>query len=544
MKSLHEIRQMLGAQIAGRMNTIQADLISFNASGETYRILEYDEHFCAVLRRSVKPEAQSHIGFPFPIYSYDLPELIGTSATVGVHLRGRPVRDFQRNALFDSLQSRGAVVFNTALSRAAFRDAIENLCLRYDQCHYFDPYSFIGDSFIGLHFQTGVTAHYNLALSHIYSDSHSHMRVVAPASTYDPYQLTSFRGLAIMPDLLDVHWERTVTAIHAIAVPGNTALVLGRNLAIHFQKDATLVYHTNEDDPLLRNSNIEDYMNLCLAPFADPIAMRTFAVPSAMSNFVINPFGSIGSKTFPFQVALDLVTALAERYNDSRFLMIAGLRSLPLHMSWLARFRASIADRGLAGRVAIRYYDSFMELRDDLERYQIGFGITADTSIAHFFNFIGLRNITLYNIDRCDIKSCQSLSSDSPLGFCRFDPLQFPLLFSAEHAPSVASMCALIDAPMNLNVLAATEPFGQAVDSCDFVRPTEDHQRLLEEHGRLLQQPTLGWLLDVYDPNVLVSNLSDDAAALMRANWRITPAYKLSQLAKRARPAVDARSSK
>ena len=58
--------------------------------------------------------------------------------------------------------------------------------------------------------------------------------------------------------------------------------------------------------------------------------------------------------------------------------------------------------------------------------------ITADTSIAHLANYGGYSNIVLYNPKVWDTCSVQSMSSDSPLGFCRYNKLQIPVVLSGD----------------------------------------------------------------------------------------------------------------
>jgi hypothetical protein len=118
-------------------------------------------------------------------------------------------------------------------------------------------------------------------------------------------------------------------------------------------------------------------------------------------------------------------------------------------------------------------------------------GITADTSIAHLFNYLGLTNITFFNLNRCDLKSPQSLSSDSPLGFCRYGSTQYPALLN------YGSQDRLIK-----GVLKATDYF----------------------FGKYKKQD---WCDMIFDKKILTSKIKTNKNNLIQANKKINPRYKI-----------------
>lgn len=93
-------------------------------------------------------------------------------------------------------------------------------------------------------------------------------------------------------------------------------LIVGRGLLVDYENKA--IFGLDEDDPLLRNSNIEDYMNDCLSQFIEVRADKTrhsppiqYPFPDLLEAF-INPFASLGIRDLPPELIVTLVEGLIE----------------------------------------------------------------------------------------------------------------------------------------------------------------------------------------------------------------------------------------
>lgn len=153
--------------------------------------------------------------------------------------------------------------------------------------------------------------------------------------------------------------------------------------------------------------------------------------------------------------------------------------------------------------VSIRSYDSLSEIAIDIRKDNITLGITADTSLAHMFNFVGLRNLTFYNTRRWDPDSMQSLSSDSPLGFCRYTSLQFPIIFDSEHGIS------------SISVLKGLNYVHDKIAS---------ESRILRKHRRTDER----WMRELFDQDRVVSSIRGERESeyLVETAKKISPLYK------------------
>jgi len=295
--------------------------------------------------------------------------------------------------------------------------------------------------------------------------------------------------LNVFADLLDNQWDRTKYLVREITRQGLPSFICGRDLIIDPRSENIEVYQFDRENVLLNGQNIEDYMNQCLCPFSKRFKNNFNAQKRESDNLIINPFGSELIKSIPMKIVSDLLTHLSEKSPKSKVLMVSGFRNNYSHILWNSKLKG-MTPTSVLDNVIFKNYGSFEEIRRDINRYQTSLGITADTSIAHLFNFVGLRNLTLYNLDRCDLKSSQSLSSDSPLGFCRYGNTQFPVLY-------------------NGNLETITQGIIEATDYF------------------LGRTPNTQWCEKVYNDCMLISAIDKKHSGLIIANKKINPAYKI-----------------
>jgi len=468
---------------------IKKEIEIFKSENSNYRNIRLNDDFQLVLRNG-GGESLMSIGFPFPLKSYDLDEF-DKEGGISAHLflRGKSVRKHQKAEILSDLSEVGTLNLREIDSLDDFRDISNRICESFTEVDYYDPYSFLGDSFIGLHFIQAFMKKYGLNLRQIFSENYSNLELAGITKGYIGDVEKKDNVLNVFADLLDNQWNRTKYLVREMTKQNLPSFICGRDLIVDPRLGNINVYHFNRDNVLLNGQNIEDYMNECLFPFMSGYWNEFKALKKESKNMIINPFGSESIKSIPESVVSDLLIHLNGISPDSKCLLISGFRNNYSHLLWNSKLKGMLPNSGI-NNVIFKNYGSFEEINRDINRYSISLGITADTSIAHLFNHIGLRNLTLYNLDRCDIQSPQSLSSDSPLGFCRYGNTQIPVLYHG-------------------NVKEISEGINGAVDY------------FLGKNDRL------EWCGKVYDENLLTSKIDKNYGDLVEANKKLNPKYKI-----------------
>ncbi len=488
---MHNLRAYLGKEIIENRKAIQREISLFETKKQTYRSIPLNQELIMILRNSGN-EKLMMIGFPFPLESYALKGFKSKKDTlVFIFLRGTVVRNYQRKVFLDGMKSVKPVKFVEIKSITEFREIVRNLTKRYKLADYYDPYSFLGDSFIGLHFIENFIQTQQLKLNTIYSENYKHLAIVSNTKGYIGDVETKKDIINIFADLIDTQWNRTKYLVKSLAKQNLPSIICGRNIVVIPQKDRIDVYHFSKDDVLLKSENIEDYMNKCLYPFLEPVSSNFKLHIGKSNNIIINPFGSESSKTIPEELILKLAQHLKIEYPGSKILLIDGFRNAYAHLLWNSKLKGLLSENHLEN-VLFKNYGAFEEIKKDISRYKCALGLTADTSTAHLFNFLGLRNITFFNLERCDLMSAQSLSSDSPLGFCRYGPTQYPALLNYRES----------DKFMRGVMMAIDYFFGK-------------------NHN-------LDWCNIIFDEKVLLSKIGKSYPDLVIANKKISPRYKLN----------------
>src|SRR3989344_4465023 len=254
------LTNILDLEIEKYKSRILADIKKFISSGDKYWNRSYSDCLQIILRMEGNEQLKT-IGFPFPLVSYPLELDNIQDISINICLRGKPLRDFQRSKLVEELKQKVNVLFIEVDDISDFRKLTKQLCIKYKECNYFDPYSFIGDSFIGLHLVENFVEQFNLKLRSIYSENYLNLNIVANAKGYVEASTVDKKNLAIFSDLVDTHWDRTKHLVKNLALKGIASIIVGRNLLISPEDKNIKIYHYTGEDPLLKKENIEDYMN-------------------------------------------------------------------------------------------------------------------------------------------------------------------------------------------------------------------------------------------------------------------------------------------
>ncbi len=312
-ETLNKLFSLLDSLITLNSNKLRKDIKRFEESQSEYRQFSYTKEVCVVLRKERNPQCNKNIGFPFPLCSkkFYVPRNRGTS--VRVFLRGEPIRCLQRKQLKDTLAKEIKTKEIRVSSFKKFKELAKKIANKYSECVHVDPYTFIGDSFIGLYFSEKISEKFNLKVRSIYSNAYTHLPSKYCAKEYTPEALKEQHRLIIIPDLVDSHWEKTVRTIRTLVKRDNAFFVIGRNLIVTTDAKECLLYHFAREDHLLRNENIEDYMVACLLPYVGAIKSTIGEANRQTLNYanlVINPFGSEEIKTIP----VNLIESILKGY--------------------------------------------------------------------------------------------------------------------------------------------------------------------------------------------------------------------------------------
>lgn len=390
-------------------------------------------------------QSMMHVGFPFPMESSDFnADLNGLK--IDAFIRGEPVRRIQRAAVKKMSQ-------RYEEKQIGFEREFRDMAGSPARIVYLDPYTFIGDSFIGLHFLDSFAHTFGVAKSIIFSNQHKHLASLnADIHDYTPEQVAkSVRegDLVVAPDLIDTHWSKTLMTLRELRGKGVTVAIPARGLAMHMGAEGMRTVHYDLPDTLLRDKNIEDYMDDCLAQFGvRPHSVAGEKRFNDTSRFFLNPFTSQELRYISPGLMLHTYKRLKELDRKAEFHLIAGYHKSRNHVDWLNQFLNLMQQDGAMHRVSINYYADLNELAEHLQERECSAILTADTSVAHVANRLGYANVCVYNPMWWDSHSLQSMSASSPAGFCRYFHHQMPVLNRGNSHEEIALTAEIISSAM------------------------------------------------------------------------------------------------
>ena len=303
---LAELRTKLEEKVQINQDRINSTLQRCASNEKLFDLSELSDDLILCARKANQSRTRFQIGFPFPLEQYEGTHglVIPDNLEVTLFLRGEEIRTRQRGQLF-AISDKTEII-ETA---PALRERVKSAFGTGTKITYIDPYTFIGDGYIGLYFLDKFREQFGTESSELFSDSASHLNTFYPAAPRDIKSICATVERSkhvVMPDLIDTHWPRTLEVINAIrerkidadiAIPGRSLLVTVKEgkICTHWHKSA---------DVLLRNKNIQDYMDDTLEAFAEPTNPRVagFKRPQSFTLYV-NPFGSLPEKEIPAQLA-------------------------------------------------------------------------------------------------------------------------------------------------------------------------------------------------------------------------------------------------
>jgi hypothetical protein len=440
-----------------------------------------------------------HVGFPFPLASVPM-DTPGVS--LQYFLRGAPVRKAQREFLSETLQF--PIV------------EVDSLPVQQGTPLYVDPYTFIGDGFLGLYFRDAIVG----KKCPVFSRSHMHMSNVEEAFPLTAVHIPE-QGFVVMPDLIDTHLATTLASLQGAKGTNATIALVGRNMLVNMREQ--LVYWVPREDPLLMNKNIQDYMDDCLAPFtATRPSEPTKKLPHDATHVLMNALSSTTAKDLSPKLFADICTTLLDE-GAEHITISTGIAGNGKDIDWCRAFETYLRDP----RVELRDFTNLSEMTEYMRR-NVTLGITADTSVSHLLNYLGIPNFVICREDFYDVRSLQSLAGSSPLGFTRYHSLQLPLILSKERNDS--QIVSAIAQTISSTPKAQDTTYYESLLAEVKLHATENVCRELErQHECFLQEAK--YLQ--YSPRKLIDNVlrqnADNAKFLVHAAYRLSPAYKLAK---------------
>ena len=418
-------------------NFLQGKLLDYSA--KNFCFYEFNENFYVTIKNRKNEDIDEnksfvnfYLGFPFPVYSINKKILTKNNREFSFYFKGEPFRCEQRKILKSVIsgnfkESKWLEFNNLASFRKQFDKQIRSFCK--DSLLCVDPYSFIGDSFIGMHFFDSLVDKYNFSQRIIFSKSYNHMAMLGEVY---PYDLNLIKKLflkykcLVVPDLLDINLKKTISILSKLSNEEGVIIFPGKSIYVVNDKLGLNFFHYNQPDVILRDQNIEDYMNECMFPFISPkTAFQENKFDGSDNCIFINPFGSLENKT----INLDFVVSLCQELNKEKNLkikLICGLRDCSFHSEWMKKFIKFKKEKNI--KCCLSYYSSLNQLALDLYKSRPGVILTTDTSISHLAHRLNLPTVIFYHSIRFDNSSIQSMVSESPLGFGRYFKNSYPLL--------------------------------------------------------------------------------------------------------------------
>lgn len=412
---------------------LRGDLIDY--SKKDFNFYEFNENFYVVIKKS-KTEGASlanfYLGFPFAICSLQKRVITKHTREFIFYFRGEPLRVEQRGILKQIIQdnfkkSSWQEFDSLNLFRKKFDGKIKHFF--NEGLLYIDPYSFLGDSFIGMHFYDSLVKKYSFNYRFLFSKTYNHLTMLGETYPIDYAIIKKYFSrykCLVAPDLLDVNFEKTVKLLFELSGEEGIVIFPGKSLYVVIDKLGFNFFHLNQPDITLRDQNIEEYMNECMVPFIDNYsAYQEEKFKGNEKVIYINPFGSLENKT----INLDFTISLCKELNQNKSLsinLIAGLRECEFHSRWIEQFIKLKNKHKIKCRLS--YYSSLNQLVLDIYKFRPGVILTTDTSISHLTHRLNLPTIIFYHASRFDNSSIQSMISESPLGFGRYYKNSYPLL--------------------------------------------------------------------------------------------------------------------
>lgn len=475
------------------------------ASGRDYGLLQLSPNILVGILKSQNTSTTLNLGYPFPL-TVKKTNIKFNGYTVNFYLRGENIRSRQRNYVFKYFPN---TVVTKSNDSDAFRTQLKQTYNKYnDSLIYVDLYRFIGDGILGLYFIDSLKQYFNPTQTHIFSSNSRHLP--SPDAVHHISELSEFiQGhdyfTIVIPNLLDNQFNEFINIINQLKQKHVLILVPSRNMYIEILNDHKKISWYKTPDILLKNQPIVDYMRLSLSAFmGNEWETEPTICTNNYRNLFIDPFSSLKEKQMPVKEC----SALCEKLIANGFnVFVSNGLNQDEYTGKLKKYGVEvIKDSGLK------------DLSYKMQKYDIGCVISTDSSIAHLSAYLHIPTIVLYRSYFWDPNTIQSMTNDSPGGFCRADLPMFPLVDATPD--DIVNMLLCINQKQKCDELAAQ------IKQFYFA----DNKTVLETHNKLMSMVTVP---PAYNPDLLLRGIlnkskNHDTWQIARNIWENFPQYKIS----------------
>lgn len=199
--------ELLKEKIKEKKYQVIEKALEFGTSSKRFALFTLDDQLLMRVTRSRDENITLQIGFPFPLVSRD--ELIDCVSIpfikLDFYLRGQPVREVQKKYI----QMELAASWEEIADISQFRKKVVEKSFAKNIL-YVDPYTFAGDSLIGLHFLKSFIEKSDISLTNTiclsdFPDVLSCFVPTMPKNTEVIQCIPSEYKFVIIPDLIDTH---------------------------------------------------------------------------------------------------------------------------------------------------------------------------------------------------------------------------------------------------------------------------------------------------------------------------------------------------
>ncbi len=401
----------------------ETEIKRMKESGKNYRLLTPDEQFVITINKDYKNETRYCVGYPFPIAQFDI-DTLSDKFSVRYFIRGKRLRQFQFDHLINLLNEEYSVKIHEFSNKKNFKGELDKYVNTFfsKDLYYLDYYNFLGDSYLSSYMLDAFVNKYNFKNIKYISKNAEHLAidysVIDMKKQSDNYSHKA--SVYIIADLLDIddgYVQKFLSNKNNIGI----FILLSRNMFIIKDKNSIEIYKYKKDDVLLIKNNIFDYMDNCINCFGLKIKNLVKEKISKLEkvNIYVNPYASSNEKSLVEEEIIKLLKHLNK--NNLKIYFPYG------HDNNTMTVTKKVCKK--IDNLELIKSRNLIDLCELMNEKQINLVITVDTSITHLATKKKMINFVIYKDGFWDDESYQSLSAESPIGFCSYSPYQLPIFY-------------------------------------------------------------------------------------------------------------------
>lgn len=508
-KDISFLFQLLSTKITKNVKQKINEKINFmQTNNRDYGLLQLYQNVLVSIIKSENTSCFMNLGYPFPI-SIKKINIKFKGYTVNFYLRGETIRNRQRKYVFSYFQNTHVSKF---INKDEFKKKLKQIYSAYtNSLLYIDLYRFIGDGILGLYFIDNLRCYFNASIENTYVFSKSNRHIPTLYNVHHTSELADFiqannNFTIIIPSLLDNQFNDFMNILNHLKDKNVLIIIPSRNMYIEKNQKNTKIFWYKKPDVLLTNQPIVDYMQESISVFMGKKKKHNLAFYTTNNkNVFIDPFSSLKEKTIPLKECLLLCDYLIKhRFN---VFMSNGLNQDKYTKQFKKYGIKIIKDKGLN------------DLSCKMKEYNIDFVISTDSSVAHLSAYLHIPTIVLYRSYFWDPTTVQSMTNDSPGGFCRADLPMFPIV---DGGPDDV-----------INILSCFKKDTKYVKLAKIIKKFDyaDDKTVLETHNKLM---SLVNVPPAYNPDILLHGILNASKKyntwrIVRNIWENLPEYKISK---------------